>query len=115
VVTLFISNYNVYKVLIDTGSSADILFMSAFEKMAIVKGRILPMTTPLVGFGGEMARPVGAISFPIIAGFEPVQATIMINFIIVNKPYAYHAIIGRPALNALKVVVSTPHLTMKFP
>jgi hypothetical protein len=50
VVTLLISNYNVHKVLIDTGSSADILFMGTFEKMAIDKGRILPMTAPLVGF-----------------------------------------------------------------
>ena len=53
VVTLLISNYNVYKVLIDTGSSADILFMTTFEKMAIDKGRILPMTAPFVGFSGE--------------------------------------------------------------
>jgi hypothetical protein len=32
VVTLLISNYNIHKVLIDTGSSVDILFMSTFEK-----------------------------------------------------------------------------------
>jgi hypothetical protein len=115
VVTLLISNYNVHKVLIDTGSSADILFMGAFERMAIDKGRILPMTTPLVGFNGEKVHPVGTISLPVTAGFEPVQSTVMIDFIIVNKPSAYHAIIGRPALNALRAVVSTPHLAMKFP
>ena len=73
------------------------------------------MTTPLVGFSGEKVSPMGAISLPITAGFELVQATVMIDFIIVNKPSAYHAIIGRPALNALKAVVSTPHLAMKFP
>jgi hypothetical protein len=38
----------------------------------------------------------------------------MIDFIIVNKPYVYHAIIGRLVLNVLRAVVSTPHLTMKF-
>jgi hypothetical protein len=115
VVTLLISNYNVHKVLIDTGRLADILFMGAFERMAIDKGRILPMIAPLVGFNSEKVRPVGAISLPVTAGFEPVQSTIMIDFIIVNKPSAYHAIIGRPALNALRAVVSTPHLAMKFP
>jgi hypothetical protein len=89
--------------------------MSAFEKMAIDKGRILPMTPPLVGFSGEKVRPMGAISLLVIAGFELVQTTVMIDFIIVNKPSVYHAIIGRLVLNVLRAVVSTPHLTMKFP
>jgi hypothetical protein len=115
VVTLLISNYNIHKVLIDIGSSADILFMGTSEKMAIDKGRILPMTASLVGFSGEKVRPMGAISFLVTVGFELVQLTVMIDFIIVNKPSAYHAIIGRPALNALRAVVSTPYLAMKFP
>jgi hypothetical protein len=89
--------------------------MVASEKMTIDKGRILPMTAPLVGFSGEKVRRVRAISFPVTTKFELVQSTIMIDFIIVNKPSAYHAIIGRPALNALRAVVSTPYLTMKFP
>jgi hypothetical protein len=59
VVTLLISNYNVHKVLINTGNSTDILFMGTFEKMAIDKGRILPMTAPLVGFSGEKGLPSG--------------------------------------------------------
>ena len=88
--------------------------MSAFEKMAIDKGRILPMTAPLVGFSGKKVRPVGAISLLVTAGFKLVQATIMIDFIVVNKPSAYHAIIGILALNALRAVVSTPYLAMKF-
>jgi hypothetical protein len=115
VVTLLISNYNVHKVLIDTGSSANILFISTFEKMTIDKGRILPMIALLVGFGGKKVRPVGAISLPITARFKPIQVTAMIDFIIVNRPFSYHAIIGRPTLNALKAIVLTPHLAMKFP
>ena len=55
-VTLLISNYNVHKVLIDTGSLVDILFMGAFKKMAIDNGRILPTVAPLVGFNGEKVR-----------------------------------------------------------
>ena len=56
-----------------------------------------------------------SVSLLITTGFEPIQATVMIDFIIVNKPSTYHAIIERPALNALRVVVSTPHLAMKLP
>ena len=72
VVTLLISNCNVHKVFIDIGSLIDIIFMSTFEKIAIDKGRILPMTTPLVGFSSEKVRPIGAVSLLVTAGFKPV-------------------------------------------
>ena len=38
VVTLFISNYNIHKVFIDTGSSMDILFISPFQRMTTTHG-----------------------------------------------------------------------------
>ena len=39
----------------------------------------------------------------------------MVDFLLVDLPSAYNAIIGQPTLNALCVVVSTYHLAMKFP
>jgi hypothetical protein len=39
----------------------------------------------------------------------------MVKFLVVDKPSAYNAIFGRTTLNELKVVMSTPHLSMKFP
>ena len=39
----------------------------------------------------------------------------MVDFLLVDQPSAYNAIIGRPTLNALRVVVSIYHLAMKFP
>jgi hypothetical protein len=38
----------------------------------------------------------------------------MVRFLIVDKISAYNTNIGRTALNDLKVVASTPHLSMKF-
>jgi hypothetical protein len=35
VVTMMIGNYNIHRILVDNGSSADILFLPAFEKMKI--------------------------------------------------------------------------------
>ncbi|XP_059441933.1 uncharacterized protein LOC132174265 [Corylus avellana] len=115
VVTQLICNYNVYKVLVDIGSSVDNLYMSSFEKMAIDKGRMSPMRALLVGFSGERVRPIGAISLPLKVGPKPTQATVMDDFIVVNKPSAYNAIIDRPTLNALRAIASTFHLAMKFP
>ena len=71
--------------------------------------------TPLYGFDGEMVYIEGAIQLPVTFGVHPAKVTQMVDFLLVDQPSAYNAIIGRPALNALRVVVSTYHLTMKFP
>jgi hypothetical protein len=115
VVTLMIGNYNIHRVLVDNGSSADILFLPAFEKMNIEKRRVAPAPTPLVGFTGEKVLPVGTISLPLTAGSAPRKKTVMTDFLVVDRPSAYNAIVGRPTLNKLMAVTSTYHLKMKFP
>ena len=39
----------------------------------------------------------------------------MVNFLLVDQPSAYNAIIGQQTLNALQAIISTYHLAMKFP
>jgi hypothetical protein len=39
----------------------------------------------------------------------------MVDFLVIDRPFAYNAIIGRPALNKLRAITSTYHLMMKFP
>jgi hypothetical protein len=39
----------------------------------------------------------------------------MVKFLLMDRSSAYNAIIGRTTLNELKVVMSSPHLSMKFP
>ncbi|GFS34896.1 hypothetical protein Acr_00g0036670 [Actinidia rufa] len=46
VVSAVIANFNVQRILIDSGSSADILFISAFEKMKIGLDKLHPFHTP---------------------------------------------------------------------
>ena len=43
------------------------------------------------------------------------KTTHMVDFLVVDKPSAYNIILGRPTLNAVKAMVSTYHLAMKFP
>jgi hypothetical protein len=68
VVSLTIANQHIQRVLIDTGSSADILFKSVFDHMSIPRGRVALVVCHLLGFAGEMVLPLGSIELPITAG-----------------------------------------------
>jgi hypothetical protein len=67
-----------------------------------------------MGFAGEKVLPIGSIELPVTAGSYLRERVIMVKFLLVDRPLAYNAIFGRTALNKLKDVTSTPHLSMKF-
>jgi hypothetical protein len=58
---------------------------------------------------------MGVISLPITCGTSPRDSTIIADFLVIDRPSAYNAIIGCPALNKLRAITSTYHLMMKFP
>ncbi|KAK3005789.1 hypothetical protein RJ639_016874 [Escallonia herrerae] len=115
VITIKAGNFDVKRVLIDNGSSTEILFHDAFKKMNIPTDRLRKMDTPLYGFSNHPVAAEGIIALPVAIGTPPAQANFMLDFVVVKVPSAYNAILGRPALNQLQAVVSTYHLKMKFP
>ncbi|GMN72562.1 hypothetical protein TIFTF001_056023, partial [Ficus carica] len=110
-----VANNVVRRVLIDNGSSADVMFMDAFSRLKIEGAELTPAKTVLYGFAGDCVRAAGTIRLPVTVGDGPEKATRMVEFIVVDRPSVYNVILGRPTLNALKAVVSTYHLAMKFP
>ena len=71
VITLLIADYTIRRVLVDNGSSADILYYPAFQQMRIGQDQLRPVNSPLVGFGGMKVQPVGTISLPVVVGAYP--------------------------------------------
>jgi hypothetical protein len=114
VVTLKVANHRIHRMFIDNGSSTDILYWSAFQHMEISPEKVIPATCPLVGFVGEQVQPVGSIELPETAGDYPVTKTIIVEFLLIDRPSAYNAILGRTSLNDLKEITSTSHLKIKF-
>jgi hypothetical protein len=114
VVTVTIANHSIHRILVDNGSSADILYWLAFQHMGIERDRIKPFGSPLVRFGEEQVQPIGIIPLPVIAETTPRLSTIMVDFLVVDRPSAYNAIIDRLTLNKLRATTSTYHLMMKF-
>ena len=73
------------------------------------------MNSPLVGFGGMKVQPVGIVTLPVVVGAYLQQITKEVNFFVVDYSSSYNAIIRRPTLNSRKAVMSTYHLSVKFP
>lgn len=67
-----------------------------------------------MGFTGERIVSIGYVELRLIMGSPPLPKTVKVKFLVVDFPLAYNAIIGRSTLNVLRVIMSIPHLTMKF-
>ncbi|GAV76945.1 LOW QUALITY PROTEIN: hypothetical protein CFOL_v3_20418, partial [Cephalotus follicularis] len=101
VVTLQVKLFTMKRILIDSGSLTDILYKHAFDQLRILTDQLRPVKTPLVGFLGEMAHPLGSIDLSVVAGTVPRQ-TVQMTFLVVDSPNSYNAIIGRPRLNLME-------------
>ncbi|GAV69260.1 hypothetical protein CFOL_v3_12761, partial [Cephalotus follicularis] len=107
--------FTMKRILIDSGSLADILYKDAFDQLRIPADQLRPVKTPLMGFAGEMVHPLGSMDLPVVAGTNPCQTQVKMTFLVVDTTSPYNAIIGWPGLNLMEAIVSTEHLVMKFP
>jgi len=112
---LKVEEFNIHRVLIDNGSSADIIYLLVFLQMKLDKKRIKPFTSPLVSFTRDRIVPRGIVTLTVTVGTYPTQFTKEINFLIVDCPSTYNIIFRRPALNRLRAATSIYYLEVKFP
>ena len=110
-----IANNNVHKILVDNGSSVDILYFQMFERMGLKVNDLKPSPNPLYGFTGDSGVPLGVISLPMILGEYPRQSCVMADFLVIDQPSAFNAVLGRPSLREFRAITSIHHLLMKFP
>ncbi|GKB01154.1 hypothetical protein Tco_0829198 [Tanacetum coccineum] len=67
---------------------------------------MIPATTPLIGFSGEIIWPIGQIQLLVTIGDEEHSASPLMNFAVVRSPSPYNEIIGRPEVRKLQAVPS---------
>ncbi|GAV90201.1 LOW QUALITY PROTEIN: hypothetical protein CFOL_v3_33610, partial [Cephalotus follicularis] len=94
VVTLLVELFTRKRILIDSGSSTNILYKHAFDQLRIPADQLKPVKTPLVGFAGEMVHPLGSIDLSVVTGTAPCQTQVEMTFLVVDTPSPYNAIIG---------------------
>ena len=115
VVSVRVGDYNMHRVLVNNGSSTDILYYPVFQQMEIDRARLIPTNALLIGFGGTRVFPLGAVTLLVTVGNYLQQITRDVTFLMVDYLSAYNGILGRPTLNSCKAATSTYHLMIKFP
>ncbi|XP_048496372.1 uncharacterized protein LOC125495637 [Beta vulgaris subsp. vulgaris] len=102
------------RILVDGGSSANILYLSAFEKLMIGPEHLKPVRYPVIGFTGASVTLERLLSLPVRIGHDAEPRDVMTEFLVVDVPGAYNAITGRPIIHDVQGIVSKYHLTMLY-
>ena len=115
VITAWIANSNVHRLMVDDGSTMDILYLDTCKRMWLVENTLSLATSQLYKFTRDHIIPKGMAKLVITMGEHPRTSIVIANFVVVNCQSAIDGIIRRPLLKTLKAVTSTYLLTMKFP
>ena len=110
----FVGN-DVGRILVDNGSSADILVWQCFVKMGFTETALKKSQYPLIGFGGKRIEALGKIELNVMFGEGAAQRTEAVTFDVVDINYPYNAIFGRNTLVKFVAVIHQSYLCMKLP
>ena len=75
VIVLEIKGFNTRTVLVDNGSSANIMYMIAYQQLRLDPKRLITFKSPLVSFSGDRIYPKGIITLLVIASVCPAWVT----------------------------------------
>ena len=84
---LAIKGFNTKTILVDNGSSADIMYMMAYQHMKLDPKRHQSFKSPLVSFNGDRFYPKGIISSSITTSFicKAYHSEWLVNAVMVKK------------------------------
>jgi hypothetical protein len=106
---------DVGRVLVDNGSSAEILTWQCFSGMGFKREDRQKAEHPLYGFGNKRIGALGKIDVNVTFGQGATMRTEAITFDVVDFVYPYNAIFGRNTINKFAAVIHQGYLMMKIP
>ena len=98
------------KVLIDNGSSLNVMPKSTLEKLPFNASHLRPSSMVVRAFDGSRREVRGEIDLPVQIGPHTCQVT----FQVMDINPAYNCLLGHPWIHSVGVVPSTLHQKLKF-
>jgi hypothetical protein len=104
------------RVLIDGGSSVNLLYRSSMEKLGIPLAQLKLSRITFHGImPGHSCAPMGRVQLEVLFGKKGNSRREPIWFEVVDISSPYHALLGRPALAKFIAVPHYAYLKMKLP
>jgi hypothetical protein len=104
------------KVLIDNGSSINIMYRHTMRTLGITENMLQPTHTTFHGIvPGLSCSPMGKVRVDVSFGGRDNCRVENLLFEVVDLDSPYHALLGRPALAAFMASTHTAYLKMKMP
>ncbi|GKF62359.1 hypothetical protein Tco_0182413, partial [Tanacetum coccineum] len=110
-----IEGNQVRRILVDGGSSSEIMYEHCFRNLNInIQSRLKRCKTPMIGFSGETSNPQGVTDLRVTMGKEGRSKTVLMEFALIKCRSPYNIIIRRTGMRSLSAVGSTIHSMFRF-
>ncbi|XP_026378775.1 uncharacterized protein LOC113273239 [Papaver somniferum] len=113
VITLLIEEWGVKRILMDIGSSVEVLFYDTFKRMELSNDILIPSTYRIYGFNGTVNVPKGEVTRRVSNGEGYLDT--LTTFCVVDVVSPYEAILGRSWIAGIKGVSSAYHQRLRLP
>ncbi|KAI4978082.1 hypothetical protein ZWY2020_014636 [Hordeum vulgare] len=111
-----VGGYTLSKVLMDGGSSINILYFDTFQRMNLLEKDLMPSTTVFHGIvPGKSAYPIGRVRLTVAFGTAQNYRSESLIFEVVKLKSPYHALFGRPAYARFMARPCYVYLKLKMP
>jgi hypothetical protein len=115
VVDPIIANTCLTKVLMDGGSSLNIIYAQTLDLLEITRTHLRPNVRDFHGVvPGKRAEPVGRVDLPVYFGTPANFRKETLTFEVVRFHGTYHAILGRPCYARFMAVPNYTYLKLKM-
>jgi hypothetical protein len=115
VVDPIIGNVRLSKILMDRGSSLNIIYAETLELLGVGRSEVRAGAAPFHGIApGKRIQPLGRIDLPVCFGTPSNFEKEALTFEVVGFRGTYHAVLGRPCYAKFMAVPNYTYLKLKM-